>query len=797
MAAASFLDRVRNAVSVHYDVLQEQGRGGMATVFRARDRKHDRLVAIKLLHPELAEAVGSERFLREVRITARLNHQHILPLLDSGSADGLLYYVMPFVEGESLRQRLDREGRISAAEGLRLVREVADALAAAHAAGIVHRDIKPENILLQGGHALVADFGIARSQRGASGDGITGTGVAIGTPAYMSPEQALGQGGDDPRTDLYALGCIAYELLTGERPFAAPSVSESIGRKLTEAAPLMSPCPPGVSPAAAAAIQKAMAREASDRFDSVRSFVAALDDAASSSPSSVSPTRGRRVAFAGVLAVALIAASWAVLRWRGASDGGKDSSLSADPATALNRPLFSTLAVLPFENLSRDRDANYIVEGLADELVTSLSQVPGLRVASRTATGALQLRGLGLPEIAAKLDVETVLEGSIRVSGDQVRVSARLVKVSSGYAIWSRSYDRAFTEVLRIQEEIASAIAAALHGAGSGAGIGVAVTEAFSSGTSDPEAYQLYLQGRALRQRQSASQLTMAVERYREAIARDPAFARAWAGLAEASAIQGWYDFRRPREAFPEAMAAAETALRLDPRIASAQSTVAYAALYYEWNLPKAEQAFQRALEFDPNSAIAHQWYANYLSVAGRWDDAEHEFELALRLDPTAAVRHATAIWVQYHRGDDERAIATFERVSQFDSTFALTYQWGARPLLATGRMAEALAALEWAVTLSKRGALFVADLAAAKAIAGDAASARQLLDEVLAGEPIPAYEVAKVHLALGDKGEALRWLRRAFEERAHSMVFLRMDRQLKPLHGEPEFEALVKQVGI
>ncbi len=244
-------------------------------------------------------------------------------------------------------------------------------------------------------------------------------------------------------------------------------------------------------------------------------------------------------------------------------------------------------------------------------------------------------------------------------------------------------------------------------------------------------------------------------------------------------------------------MAAAETALRLDPRNASAQSTVAYAALYYEWNLPKAEQAFQRALEFDPNSAIAHQWYANYLSVAGRWDDAEHEFELALRLDPTAAVRHATAIWVQYHRGDDERAIATFERVSQFDSTFALTYQWGARPLLATGRTAEALAALEWAVTLSKRGALFVADLAAAKAIAGDAASARQLLDEVLAGEQIPAYEVAKVHLALGDKGEALRWLRRAFEERAHSMVFLLMDRQLKPLHGEPEFEALVKQVGI
>ncbi|MFM7281554.1 MAG: tetratricopeptide repeat protein, partial [Planctomycetia bacterium] len=248
---------------------------------------------------------------------------------------------------------------------------------------------------------------------------------------------------------------------------------------------------------------------------------------------------------------------------------------------------------------------------------------------------------------------------------------------------------------------------------------------------------------------------------------------------------------------FPEAMAAADTALRLDPRNATAQSTLAYAALYYEWNLPKAEQAFQRALEFDHNSAIAHQWYANYLSVAGRWDDAEREFELALRLDPSASVRHATAIWVQYQRGDDARAIASFERVSQFDSTFALTYQWGARPLLAAGRTAEAIAALEWAVTLSKRGALFVADLAAAKAIAGDAAGARVLLDEVLSATPVPAYEIAKVQLALGDKPQAIRWLQRAFEQRAHSMVFLRMDRQLKPLHGEPEYEALAKQVGI
>ena len=783
MAAASLLDRVRTSLSAQYDVLQEQGRGGMATVFRARDRKHDRLVAIKVLHPELAQAFGSERFLREVRITARLNHPHILPLLDSGSADGLLYYVMPFVEGESLRHRLERDRRLPADEGLRLLREVADALAAAHAAGIVHRDIKPENILLQQGHALVADFGIARSQHGTSAGGLTSTGVAIGTPAYMSPEQALGGGGDDPRTDLYALGCTAFEMLTGEPPFAAPNAMASLNRKLTEPPPALSPRPSGVGPGAAAAIRKAMAREAGDRFESVQAFAAALDSDRVAPAGAVS-SLGRRLALAGVVVVVLAGAAWVALRPRGGSEPA--------PASA-SRPLASTMAVLPFENLSPDTSVAFIAEGLADELVTSLSQVPGLRVASRTSTAALQRRGLDLKEVAARLDVETVLEGSVRVSGDRVRVSTRLVKVADGYSIWSRSYDRSSTDVLRIQEEIAGAIAAALQGSENGG----AAAGALSSGTTDPEAYQLYLQARALRQRQTAQQLVTAVQLFKAAIERDPGFARAWAGLAEASAVQGWYDFRPPRDAFPEAMAAADSALRLDPRNASAESTKAYAALYYEWNLPKAEQAFRRALEFDPNSAIAHQWYANYLSVAQRWDEAEREFDVALRLEPTAPVRHAVAIWVQHFRGDDTRALATFQRVVQLDSTYALTFQWGAKPLLATGRVAEAVAALEWAVTLSKRGASFVADLAAAKARQGDTAAARRLLDEVLSDPVVPAYEVAKVYLALGDKATAMQWLRRAFDARTHSMVLLRIDRQLEALRGDSAFEALVKQVGL
>ncbi|MDX2184420.1 MAG: protein kinase [Gemmatimonadaceae bacterium] len=787
----SLLDRVRAALAASYDVLKEQGRGGMATVFLARDRKHDRLVAIKVLHPDTAEAVGADRFLREVRITARLNHPHIVPLLDSGSADGLLYYVMPFVDGESLRQRLERVGSLPAVDGLRVIREVADAIGAAHASGIVHRDIKPENILLQGGHALVADFGIGRSTvtsgTAAGGEsGLTATGVAIGTPAYMSPEQAMGAGGDDPRTDVYALGCVAYEVLTGEVPFAAPTAVASINRKLTEAPPELSPRPAGVSAAVAAAIRVAMAREAADRFGSVQAFVAALGDGHPSSVR-VSSSSTRRVASTAGLAVLA-----AVVAFGGLWFGVRERRADVTPSRT-DGPLASTMAVLPFENLSGDSTVAYIAEGLADELVTSLSQVPGMRVASRTSTGTLQRKGLELEEIAAKLDVETVLEGSLKVSGDRIRVSTRLVKVADGYPIWAQSYDRSSADVLRIQEEIAAAIAGALRGAATAS----ASADALASGTTDPGTYKLYLQGAAMRSQQTEQRLVSAVRLFKDAIARDPRFARAWAGLASACAVQGWYDYRSPREAFPESMAAADSALRLDPRNASAQATKAYAALYYEWNLPKAEAAFRQAIAFDPNSAIAHQWYGNYLAVAQRWDESERAFATALRLDPAPSVRHAVAIWVQHFRGDDARSIATFYDVAQFDSTYAPIFQWGAKPLLATGRVNEAVAALERAVTLSNRGAAFVADLAAAKAIQGDRAAAKRLLDEVLGKRVVPAYEVAKVYLALGDKAQALRWLARAYDARTHSMVFLRIDRQLDPLRGDPAFEALAKQVGV
>jgi serine/threonine-protein kinase len=773
----SATDRLGRALAERYEIDREVGRGGMATVYRARDVKHDRVVAVKVLHPDLGEALGGERFLREVRITARLTHPHILPLLDSGEAAGLLYYVMPFVDGESLRDRLRREGPLPVDEAMRLVREVADALGHAHAAGIVHRDIKPENILLQGGHALVADFGIARAVHDTA-PGLTATGLAVGTPLYMSPEQAHGGTGLDGRSDIYSLATVAWELLTGEPPWTGPTPLAITARKMSEGVPPLRSRRAAVSASVEAALGRALAPDPADRFRTAAEFATALTAANPAAPIASPVTRLRRpVAIVGAL-IALGAIGWvAVRQWM------------ARPSTD---SVLSSLAVLPFENLSPDSTQAYFADGLADELVTSLSMIEGLRVAARTSTSALLRQGLDLKAIAERLGVQTVLEGSLRVSGNRVRVSTRLVKVADESSIWSESYDREATDVLRIQEEVATAIVSKLRGR-----LVPGSLQAVSSGTEDPEAYDLYLQGRSLRLRQTEQGLNRAVELFKAAIARAPAFARAHAGLAETYAVQGWYDFQPPREAFPAAVKSAAEALRLDPRNASAQATTAYAALYYEWDLPRAEREFVKAIEMDPNSAIAHQWYGNYLSVARRWDDAEREFRTALQLEPTAPIRHAVQAWVQATRGDHARALESFRRAALFDSSYAVTFQWGAIAMEEAGRLDDAIEALRRAVMLTNEGASLVAGLARALAVRGDRAEAEALLRRVLAARVVPAYEVAKVYLELGDRAETFRWLERAYEERAHSMVFLRIDPQLAKLRGDPALEALARKVGL
>jgi len=404
------LARLRAVLADRYTIDRELGRGGMAIVFLAQDQKHHRKVAIKVLKPELAAALGRDRFLREIETAAGLNHPHILPLHDSGEADGLLYYVIPYVEGESLRERLDRERQLALEDALQIAREVADALGYAHAHNVLHRDIKPGNILLSAGHALVTDFGIARAITFTGGGQLTEVGTLVGTPAYMSPEQVDGSQYIDGRADLYSLGCVLFEMLVGEPPFRGSSLTSLIANRLSSPTPSPRAFRQLVPEAVDAAVRKAMADLPADRFATAAQFAEALGTARPSEPTPVAvPDR--------------------------------------------------SIAVLPFKNQSSDPESEYFSDGIAEEIINALAQLPGLQVAARTSSFAFKGKGADIAEVGAKLKVATVLDGSVRKAGNRVRITAQLVSVSDGYHLWSERYDSELDDVFAIQDHIARAIA--------------------------------------------------------------------------------------------------------------------------------------------------------------------------------------------------------------------------------------------------------------------------------------------------------------------------------------------------
>jgi serine/threonine-protein kinase len=404
------LARLRAVLADRYTIDRELGHGGMATVFLAQDQKHHRQVAIKVLKPELAAALGRERFLREIETAAGLNHPHILPLHDSGEADGVLYYVIPYVEGESLRDRLDRERQLALEDALQIAREVADALSYAHSHNVLHRDIKPGNILLSAGHALVTDFGIARAITATGVGQLTEVGTLVGTPAYMSPEQVDGSPRIDGRADIYSLGCVLFEMLVGEPPFRGSTLTAVIANRLSSPAPSPRVVRESVPEAVDAAVKKAIADLPADRFSTAAQFAEALATSRPTEPA---------------------------------------------PAAVPDR----SIAVLPFTNQSSDPETEYFSDGIAEEIINALAQLPGLQVAARTSSFAFKGKGAGIAEVGAKLKVATVLDGSVRKAGNRVRITAQLVNVSDGYHLWSERYDSELDDVFAIQDHIARAIA--------------------------------------------------------------------------------------------------------------------------------------------------------------------------------------------------------------------------------------------------------------------------------------------------------------------------------------------------
>ena len=572
------VSRLKAALADRYRFERELGQGGMATVYLVHDLKHDRPVALKVLRPELAAAIGAERFLSEIKTTAHLQHPHILPLFDSGSADGFLFYVMPFVEGESLRDRLARERQLPMEEVRRITTDLAEALDYAHRHGVIHRDIKPENILLTEGGALLADFGIAVAVTTAGGSRLTETGMSVGTPYYMSPEQALGERTLDGRSDLYSLGCVVYEMLAAEPPFTGPSAQAILAKRFSEPVPHLRTVR-DVPLAVEQAVTRALARVPADRYPSAAEFVAALSGAATALPRV--PRFGARAAGAGLLLLGLV--WWLVAGVRAGRFQRAGSGVTA-------------VVVLPFLDQSSQPDSSFLGEGMTEGLVADLAEVGALKVISRSSAAAAQGMPRGLAQLARDLGVEAVVQGSIGRVGDTVRVSVRLLHAPDSSVILKREYRGRLGELPDLQREITMAITGSIRARLKGSERSRLETRR----EVNQRAFEAYLRGRFYLERE---ELEPARVQFEQASKIAPDWAPPYVGLANYYALLPFYSDLPPAEVLPRARAALTQALDLDETLAEAHAANAYIRAYYEWDWRAAEREFRRALELRPNYA--------------------------------------------------------------------------------------------------------------------------------------------------------------------------------------------------
>src|SRR5438105_1690562 len=739
----------------------------MSRVFVAGDTRLGRKIVVKVLNPELAEGISAQRFEREIQIAARLQHPNIVPVLSTGESEGLPFYTMPFVRGESLRTQL-ASGRMDTRTALRLLADVARALAYAHDEGVVHRDIKPENVLIADGIAVVTDFGIAKAIDAArldrGGSTITQLGTALGTPAYMAPEQAAGDTDIDQRADLYAWGVLAYERLTHAHPFA----DKKTARALITAHLVVQPTPIServdVGAAIADIVMRCLAKDPDARPRSARALLAALD------------APGEAVA----------------------------------AAPQMNVP---SIAILPFVNLTADAENEYFSDGITEEILNVLAQDRGLRVAARSSSFAFKGQKVDLQAIAERLHVGTLLEGSVRRAGNRVRVSAQLVNADDGYQLWSDHYDRELTDIFAIQDEIANAIAVTLRKAlhertGIAADKDVRRVTTRSRPPANIEAYESYLKGRFQLHRR-ADGMHEARAHFERALALEPDFAEAHAGLANSYLWLGTHAALPPAEAFARMRRHAEQALSLDPDLPDAHYLLGYVALWYDWDVLACERHVRRALALQTNNADALMLAAYLHFTKGRRDDALAMTEAALHADPVGLSTLIGALSKYYLTGEFQRAIALADRVIEEHPTSGEVRRFRAMSTYTSGGdLAHARVDLEEAARTMRRSPFVLAHLAMVLSLEGKQAEARRLADELIeraAKEAVPPITVAIAQQALGNYDAAFEWFERAYQARDFLMIWLHVGPMFRivpptksrPITDDPRWTALVQRVGL
>jgi serine/threonine protein kinase/TolB-like protein len=835
--AGALRDQLQGSLGTAYTIERELGGGGMSRVFVATETTLGRRVVVKVLPPELAHSLSVERFRREIALAARLQHPHIVPLLTAGETEGLPYYTMPFVDGESLRARLGRLGALPVGDIVRVLRDVAGALAYAHEQGVVHRDIKPENVLLTRQHALVADFGVAKALSASVADSgsLTGTGIALGTPDYIAPEQAAADPATDGRADLYALGAMAYEMLTGTPPFPGRSVQATLHAHATEPVRPVSEQRATTPDALADLVMRCLEKRPADRPQSAdevlqiletvpttsgsmaRTVTVPIDSrrrangtprspgrpvAASGKPAGPGSPRAPGRAFAWMIggSVALLATVAAVASFLGVGRS-KGAAVSGE-----GRATVQSVAVLPFADVGHDTTAGYFAEGMADELTTALGRVPGLRVAARSSAFTFRDQGVSVQDVGTKLHVGTVLEGTVRRAGGRLRVTAQLVNATDGLSLWSQSYEREMSDVFQVQDELARDITTALYPT-----LGTAAHDTSAAarlaaaraprGTQDLDAYDLFLQGRYYSGQGNAASLWRAASLFQDALAKDSTFARADAALAMTYDQLPAYGGARADSVIPLAEQHAGRALARDPGLPDAHLALGDVRLH-QWRWADAERELGQSVAADPSNPIVHRWHSSLLLGLGQVDEAVGHAEMAYNLDPLTPATNQTLAraLLDARRYDDaaaaaRRGLASDATLPGLSGTLMEAYLFG-------GHVDSAVAVADRAIR-SDPAAIGVRSAAAwVYAGAGRRATADSLLVAMRAALPsgtVSALDMADVHLALGHTDSALVWVTRSIERHDAEPVWdgLACDPTYDALRRNPKFIALMQPTGM
>jgi serine/threonine protein kinase/tetratricopeptide (TPR) repeat protein len=775
-----------------YRISGSLGAGGMGEVYRARDSRLDREVAIKVLPGHLRDDPEAlARFEREAKAVAALSHPNILAIHEFGSDRGVRFAVMELLVGETLRSRLARS-TLSWRKAVEIAAAVADGLAAAHLKGITHRDLKPENIFLTSdGQVKILDFGLARINRFPSADGLdsaptlaaaTGPGTVMGTSGYMSPEQVRGEA-VDASSDIFSLGCVIYEMVAGRMAFGRVTASETAAAVLRDDPPAVADIPGAIPPELERLIAHCLEKNKGERFQSARDLAFALRAILSGSgapgPPLVVPRLRRALPLAAVvMALAIVALGYVLWRDRRAAVPGRIQSL----------------AVLPLTNLSNDPAQDYFADGMTEALITDLSKISALRVISRTSV--MRYRGVkkSLPEIGRELDVDAVLEGSVLRAGDRIRIATQLIEVDSDRHLWAESYERALRDVLSLQSEVAQAVAREIK-------ITLTPDERTRFGRIrqvDPEAQEAYLRGRFSWNTRTVEGLQKSIEYFQRAIDLDPAYAAAYAGLADAYAILGNNQFAPAHDSFPKARAAALRALELDDSLAEAHASLALCMQNYDWDWSGAEREYRRAFELNPNYAPAHQWYAFYLVGMGRNAEAIDEIKKARHLDPLSPRINSNVGLMFYYARDYDQALMELRKTIELDPVGS---RWFLGWVYVQKRMYdEAISvSLERSRLLDGKGTS-LPDLAHAYAVAGKRAQARQTLEKIndqLTRTHVPPDAIALIHVALGEKERAFALLEEAFTQHNVLFYWLKADPRFDPLRSDPRFQHLLRRLGL